>query len=206
MDKVNHGKIVAIFGGCHSSLDGLLGKAIVVFTTWPWRWFKMLKVSTHSSVGFQYEDGYEEIFEAREGKSWQGPIDATRVDEWVRRKPRKRRFTKYYIPDHLIGQEGLERKYELCVHNLSIWTYSIKQLPRMGLRKYLPHLPINATPNEVVCSEGATIVMEPQIPVMANVGKDKADLVTPFLFEKAMKRICKKPTHAPSDTSDAYNT
>ncbi len=200
-----HGEITEMFGGCHSALDGTIGKAIVIFTTWPWRWLKALKVSTHSSVGFVYADGFEVIFEAREGKSWQGPIPASKVDAWVRRNPKKRRFTRHYIPEHYLSRKEMQKKYNLCEHNLSVWTYSIAQLPRMGLRKYLPFLPINATPNKVVCSEGGTIIMEPHVPVLANCGKSKADLVTPFLFEKAMKRICLKPKHKPADTSDAYN-
>ena len=199
-----HGPIVAMFGGCHSNTKGPVGKAIIGFTTWPWRWFKPKAVSTHSSVGFRFQDGHEVIFEAREGKSWQGPIPVEKVEAWVRRDPKTRRFTKYYVPNHYMTMGTMQLKYDLCMFNLRVWIYSIAQLPRMGLRKYLPFLPINQTPDKVVCSEAATIILHPQVPVLRYAKKKKADLVTPFLYERAMRKICQPSLHRPADASDAY--
>lgn len=200
----DHGAIVGMFGGCHRS-DGAVGAAIMVCTSWFWRWFKPRKVSTHSSVGFIYEDGYREIFEAREGKSWQGPIPVSKVHAWVARNPHKRRFTMYALPGYLIPMNIAILKRRRCVAMLEVWTYSLPQLPRMGLRKYLPFLPINATPNKVVCSEAATLILDPEAGILKATGKRKADLVNPFLYEQALKKICAKPKHKPADTSDAYS-
>lgn len=199
-----HGKIVGMFGGCHSCTEGVVGKAIIACTTFVWRWFRPLEVSTHSSVGFIYEDGYREIFEAREGKSWQGPIPVEKVVAWAARNPKKRRFTMYDIPDCMIDGSMASLRWMFCYRQLSVWTYSVAQLPRMGLRKWLKFLPINATYNQVVCSEAATIVLDPPCPILRIAGVSKPDLVTPYLFEKAMKEICAEPRHEATDTSDAY--
>lgn len=198
-----HGKLVGMFGGCHHS-EGFVGAAIVACTTFLPRWFRSIKVSTHSSVGFIYADGYREIFEAREGKSWQGPIPVYKVEDWVARMPKKRRFTMYDIPDCMINASMTAMRWNLCYRQLSVWTYSLFQLPRMGLRKWLRFLPINATYNQVVCSEAAAIVLDPPCPVLRVAGVSKPDLVTPFLFEKSMIEICAKPTHAVAETRDAY--
>ena len=202
-----HGRIVKMFGGCHACYDGFLGTAIMVSTTWFWSWFKRLKVPTHASIGFQYEDGYEEIFEAREGKSWQGPIPVAKVEAWALRNPKKRAFRKYYYPSYFLSEDEMQMKFRQCVHNLEIWTYSIKQLPRMGIRKILFFLPMRPTPNAVVCSEAATIISEPQIDILGVLGVKSADLVTPYLFEKACKLICTEgiSLHKPADVSDAYS-
>lgn len=202
--KNAHGKIVGLFGGCHHA-PGFVGTSIVVFTTWPWRWFRKKKVSTHSSVGVIYEDGYRELYEAREGKSWQGPIPVSKVEEWVARKPKQRRFTMYDIPADMISADAMNRKRAMCERFLKIWDYSIMQLPRMGVRKYLPFLPINHTPNEVVCSEAATIILSPEVPILRVAGKRTPDLVNPYDFEQALKRICIEPRHEVADVSDAYS-
>ena len=109
-----HGAIIEMFGGCHHA-EGKVGIAIIVFTTWGWRWVRPLEISTHSSVGFIFEDGYQEIWEAREGQSWQGPIDVEKVKAWEGRNPKKRRFTIYPIPMDLISQESMERKKEFSM-------------------------------------------------------------------------------------------
>lgn len=199
----NHGKIIGMFGGCHHA-GGALGAAIVACTTWSWRWLKPGKVSTHSSVGFIFEDGFRMIFEAREPNAWQGPIPVDKVVAWVAREPKKRRFTMYDIPEYMIDAAAAQRKYDRSQAMLRVWDYSVKQLPRMGVRKWLPFLPINATPNAVVCSEAATIILGPEVDVCKIVGKSKPDLINPFLFEKAMKAICAKPAHEPADVSNAY--
>jgi hypothetical protein len=198
-----HGRIVGVFGGCHRA-PGAVGAAITAFTTAVHRWFKPMGVSTHSSVGFLYEDGYREIFEAREGKSWQGPIPVSKVHAWVAREPSKRRFTMYDIPTCLIDESMAVMRWNLCRRQLHVWTYSIKQLPRMGLRKWMRFLPINTTHNQVVCSEAATIILDPPCPILRIAGVRVPDLVTPYLFEKAMKEICAEPGHAPTDASSAY--
>lgn len=197
-----HGRIIGMFMGCHRA-PGKLGVAITVCTTWIWRWFKPAAVATHSSVGFIYQDGYREIFEAREPKNWQGPIPVDRVLAWVNRK-KGRRFTMYDIPTYLLDARAAERKHGRCMALLQIWTYSVAQLPRMGIRKWLPFLPINTTPNAVVCSEGATLILGPEVGVCALTGKKKADLVTPFDYEQAAKAICAKPRHHIADTSNEY--
>jgi hypothetical protein len=192
-----------MFGGCHRS-GGFIAGAITVFTTWPWRWIKPRKVSSHSSVGFIYQDGYREIFEAREGKSWQGPIPVSKVLDWVSRDPKKRRFTMYDIPEYMIDGAAARKKHARCLDMLRVWSYSTKQLPRMGVRKYLPFLPMRPTPNDVVCSEAADIILGPEVDVCKLTGKKSPDRVTPYDFERAMKAICAKPHHEPADTSDAY--
>jgi len=192
-----------MFGGCHHA-EGVVGAAIVAGTTFFWRWFKSLVVSTHSSVGFVYEDGYREIFEAREGKSWQGPIPASKVIAWQRRNPKKRRFTMYDIPLYLIDAEDCLSKRRQCEAMLKVWTYSLKQLPRMGIRKYLRFLPMKTSPNAVVCSEAATVILDPDAGVLRATGKRTADRVTPFAFERAMKHITAPPHHPPTDVSGAY--
>lgn len=198
-----HGPIVGMFGGCHRS-DGFLAKAIMVCTTWFWRWFRRMEVASHSSVGFIYADGYRELYEAREGKSWQGPIPVSKVLAWVERNPKKRRFTMYDLPSYLIEMEATLQKKKRCEAMLEVWIYSIAQLPRMGIRKWLPFLPINATPNKVVCSEAAALILDPEAGILKAVGKRKADLITPFDFEKALQIICAKPKHKRADTSHAY--
>lgn len=197
-----HGRIVGMFMGCHRA-GGALGTAITVCTTWVWRWFKPSKVSTHSSVGFIYQDGYREIFEAREPNNWQGPISVERVLAWVNRK-KGRRFTMYDVPAYLIDHNAAERKYARCVAMLRVWTYSVKQLPRMGIRKWLPFIPINTTPNKVVCSEAATIILGPEVDVCDISGKKKPDLVTPYDYEQAARAICAKPRHHVADTTNEY--
>jgi hypothetical protein len=199
---MGHGAPVGMFGGCHRA-PGFIGGAIMVFTTWPWRWAKSRKVATHSSVGFIYQDGYREIYEAREGKSWQGPIPVWKVEAWAAKEP-KRRFSMYDIPGYLVSADSACRKLARCEAMKGVWKYSMGQLPRMGLRKYLPFLPINTTPNNVVCSEAATIILGPEVDVCKLTGKSKPDLVTPFDFERAMKLLTSKPKRAPSDVSDAY--
>lgn len=199
----HHGAIIGMFGGCHRS-EGVIGTAIMVFTTWPWHWVRPRNVASHSSVGFIYEDGYREIFEAREGKSWQGPIPVSKVEAWVLRNPKKRRFTMYDLPSYMIDMEAALRKRKRCVEMLEVWVYSVGQLPRMGVRKYLPFLPINTTPNNVVCSEAATIILGPEVDVCRLTGKSNPDLVNPYDFEKAMKAITAEPRHAVADTTDAY--
>ena len=199
-----HGPVIGMFGGCHRS-NGFIGAAIMVFTTWAWRWFKPIKVSTHSSVGFIYEDGYREIFEAREGKSWQGPIPVHKVDAWVARNPSKRRFTMYDIPDYLIPMEIALLKRLRCISMLEVWIYSLKQLPRMGLRKWLPFLPMKPTPNKVVCSEAAALILDPDCSILKTTGKSKADLIHPADFERALKIITAKPKHEIAETQGAYN-
>lgn len=198
-----HGNIVGMFGGCHRA-EGFVAGAIMVFTTWPWRWFKPKKVSGHSSVGFIYEDGYREIYEAREGKSWQGPIPVEKVRKWVARNPKKRRFTTYDIPSDLLSRIDMTQKKKFCERKLGVWDYSIMQLPRMGVRKYLPFLPMKPTVNNVVCSEAATLVLEIQVPILATIGKPIADRVTPFDYERALKQICEEKEGGRPDVSDAY--
>lgn len=198
-----HGALVGMFGGCHRS-EGVVGAAIMVFTTWPWRWARPRSVASHSSVGFIYEDGYREIFEAREGKSWQGPIPVSKVEAWAARNPGRRRFTMYDIPHYMIDMAAALRKRRRCVEMLGVWRYSLIQLPRMGIRKYLPWLPINTTPNNVVCSEAATIILGPEVDVCRLTGKRKPDLVNPYDFERAMKALTVKPRHDVVDASDAY--
>ena len=200
---MTHGAPIGMFGGCHRSA-GLVGNAIMVFTTWAWRWFKPSQVASHSSVGFIYADGYREIYEAREGKSWQGPIPVQLVKAWEARDPKKRRFTMYDIPAYLICDEGACRRLSRCEDMLRVWTYSMRQLPRMGIRKWLPFIPMKPTPNAVVCSEAATIILGPQVNVCQMTGRKTPDQVTPFDFEQAMKKLTAKPKHEPSDTSDAY--
>ena len=181
-----------MFGGCHRG-DGFLAAAITAFTTWPWRWFKPRKVSTHSSVGFVYPDGRREIYEAREGQSWQGPIAVETVQNWVARKPKKRRFTMYDIPAYKLNAVEAARKLRMCKAKKGVWKYSLLQLPRMGLRKYVPFLRMRTTPNAVVCSEAAALVFAPQVDVCKLTGKSTPDAVTPADFEQAMQAVCKKP-------------
>lgn len=199
---MNHGPVVGMFGGCHRS-SGAVASAITIFTTWPRRWFQPRKVASHSSVGFIYQDGYREIYEAREGKSWQGPIPVSKVEEWAHRN-KKRRFTMYDIPVYLIADRSARQKIAYCEDMLGVWTYSMKQLPRMGLRKYLPMLPMKPTPNKVVCSEAASIILGPQVNVCRLIGKKSPDRVTPFDFEQAMKLITAESKHKPADISHAY--
>lgn len=196
---------VGMFGGCHSTTEGIVGPAIIACTTWFPRWLRPLAVSTHTSVGFIYADGYREIFEAREGKSWQGPIPVEKVEAWVARNQSRRRFTMYDIPRPLIDQSIAGRKHALAMRNRAIWKYSLRQLPRMGLRKWLPFLPLRPTPNAVVCSEAATIVLDPECGVLRTLGLLVPDRVTPYLFEKAMKAICKKPYKEPACVADEYS-
>ena len=200
---MDHGRIIGVFGGCHHD-GGLIGNSIMVFTTWPWRWLMPMKVSTHSSVGFIYQDGYREIFEAREGKSWQGPIPVSKVQAWVSRDPKRRRFTMYDIPSDIIDPGTAAMRYNFCMRMLGVWTYSTIQLPRMGLRKYLPFLPLNTTHNEVVCSEAATIVLDPPCHILCIAGVRNPDRVTPWLFELAMKEICAKERKKAQAASAAY--
>jgi hypothetical protein len=200
---MEHGNIVGMFGGCHRS-SGFIGGAIMVATTWPWRWFKPSKVSSHSSIGFIYSDGYREIFEAREGKSWQGPIPVDKVERWVAEN-KKRRFTMYDIPDNMISIESMSRKYLRCEAMLTVWTYSMMQLPRMGIRHFIPFLPMKPTPNKVVCSEAATIILGPDVDICRMTGKFSPDRVTPYDYEAALKLLTAKPKHQPADTKDAYN-
>lgn len=199
----NHGRIMAVFGGCHRS-DGGLAVAITICTTWMWRWFKASEVSTHSSVGFVYEDGYREIFEAREGKSWQGPIPVSKVLAWEHRN-KKRRFTMYTVPSCMISQEEAVKKYKFCMSKIGVWKYSVPQLPRMGIRKWLPFLPMKPTPNDVVCSEAASIVMAPQVDIPKLCGKRSDDRITPFDFEQAMRIITQEKRYDVTDVSDAYS-
>lgn len=201
---MDHGRIVGIFGGCHHD-GGLIGNSIMAFTTWPWRWLRPMDVSTHSSVGFIYQDGYREIFEAREGKSWQGPIPVSKVQDWVSRDPKRRRFTMYDIPSDIIDPGTAAMRYNFCMRMLGVWTYSTIQLPRMGLRKYLPFLPLNTTHNEVVCSEAATIVLDPPCHILCIAGVRNPDRVTPWLFELAMKEICAKERKKAQAASAAYD-
>jgi hypothetical protein len=161
-------------------------------------------VSTHSSVGFVYQDGYREIYEAREGKSWQGPIPVSKVEAWAARN-KKRRFTMYDIPKHLISQESMVRKITQCEMMLQVWVYSKAQLPRMGLRRLLPFLPMKPTPNQVVCSEAGTLILGPEVDVCRLTGKRSPDRVTPYDFERAMQIITAEANHNPADTKDAYN-
>ena len=200
---MDHGRIIGVFGGCHHD-GGLIGNSIMVFTTGFWRWFKPIDVSTHSSVGFIYQDGYREIFEAREGKSWQGPIPVSKVQAWVSRDPKRRRFTMYDIPSDIIDPGTAAMRYNFCMRMLGVWTYSTIQLPRMGLRKYLPFLPLNTTHNEVVCSEAATIVLDPPCHILCIAGVRNPDRVTPWLFELAMKEICAKERKKAQAASAAY--
>lgn len=200
---IDHGKPIGMFGGCHRS-DGFLAIAIMVCTTWFWRWFKPLEVSSHSSEGFIYCDGYREIYEAREGKSWQGPIPVDKVEAWVARNPSKRRFTMYDIPDYLIDKKAARRKKDRCDAMREVWTYSKAQLPRMGIRKWFPFLPMKPTPNAVVCSEGSTIILAPEVDICKISGKSSPDRVTPWDYEQALIKICKKPWKEPMDTSTAY--
>ena len=199
----DHGPIIGMFGGCHRG-NGFIAGSITYYTTWPWRWFRASKVSTHSSIGFIYANGYREIYEAREGQSWQGPIPIAKVRAWQLRKKKKRRFTMYDIPAHLIDMVEADKKHDYCESKLGVWSYSLFQLPRMGIRKYLPFLPINATPDKVVCSEAATIILGPQLDVCKIMGKRKPDLVTPFDFEQAMKSVTKKREGKLPDVSEAY--
>lgn len=200
---MDHGRIIGVFGGCHHD-GGLISNSIMVFTTWPWRWLRPMEVSTHSSVGFIYQDGYREIFEAREGKSWQGPIPVSKVQDWVSRDPKRRRFTMYDIPSDIIDPGTAAMRYTFCMRMLGVWTYSTIQLPRMGLRKYLPFLPLNTTHNEVVCSEAATIVLDPPCHILCIAGVRNPDRVTPWLFELAMKEICAKERKKAQAASAAY--
>lgn len=200
----HHGPIIGMFGGCHRA-EGFVAAVIMVFTTWFWRWFKPMDVSTHSSVGFIYADGHREIYESREGKCWLGPIPVEKVEAWVARKPKKRRFTMYDIPAYLISGEAARRKHSRCEDMLFVWVYPIKQLPRMGIRKYLPFLPMKPTPNAPPCSESATIIFDPEVDVCKLVGKSIPDLITPYDFEHAMKAVCAAHRHKPTDTADAYS-
>ncbi len=199
---MNHGPPIAMFGGCHRSA-GPLGVAIMLCTTWPWRWLKPGQVSTHSGVGFVYRDGHREIYEAFEGAGWRGPIPVLKVEGWVSRNKR-RRFTMYDIPEYLISPDAATYKLKRCEALMGVWRYSIWQLPRMGLRHFLRFLPINTTADKVVCSEAATIIFDPEIDVCKLTGKRKPDLVTPYDFEQAMKLVTAKPKRAPGDSSDAY--
>jgi hypothetical protein len=199
-----HGAVVGVFGGCHACYDGFIGHAIMIFTMPFWRWFKRLRVSTHSSIGFIYEDGYREIYEAREGKSWQGPISVERVQNWVKRSPKTRRFTMYDIPDYMVDMASALRKRKMCEDKLGVWLYSKMQLGRMGVRKHLKFIPMRPTPNNVVCSEAASIILYPQVNVLRLTGSPSFDLVNPYNFETAMKAVCMKKRSGRADVSDAY--
>lgn len=200
---MDHGRVIGVFGGCHRD-GGLVGTSIMIFTTWFWRWFNPTNISTHSSIGFIYQDGYREIFEAREGRSWQGPIPVERVQAWVSRNPKKRRFTMYDIPSDIIDPGTAAMRYNFCMRMLGVWTYSTIQLPRMGIRKYMPFLPLGTTHNEVVCSEAATIVLDPPCPILRVAGVRNPDMITPWLFEMAMKTICAKERKKAQAASAAY--
>jgi len=186
-----HGKIIGMFGGCHHCSDTLAGKIIVFFTSPPWHW-KGKKTATHSSVGFIYDNGYREIYEAREGKSWQGPIPVTKVKRWVKRSPETRRFTMYDIPEFHIDAEKAASKKDRCEAMLKMWSYNMLQLPYIALGRFFIPITTFRSPNDVVCSEAASMILEPDVPVISLTGRRSVDLVTPRDFEKAMISITKQ--------------
>lgn len=110
----------------------------------------------------------------------------------------------YDIPSDIIDPGTAAMRYNFCMRMLGVWTYSTIQLPRMGIRKYMPFLPLGTTHNEVVCSEAATIVLDPPCPILRVAGVRNPDMITPWLFEMAMKTICAKERKKAQAASAAY--
>jgi hypothetical protein len=163
---------------------------------------RLRNIPSHISIVWELASGRQVIYEALEGKGWRGPIDMADVLAWAQRKE-KRWVRTHWIPTLTITPEDATRKLHVAHARLRTWKYSTIQLPRMGIRKYWD-LPMKPTPNDVVCSEAASIFAAPEIDIPMLCGKPAHDFINPYQFEQAICRYLYTDTHKPVDVSDAY--
>ena len=152
-------------------------------------------VPTHALVMYGLEDvplaepAY--YFETLKGAPWGGPYGMSRLTGWLH-DDRRRWARAWRVP--LDNPAVLERKWDKSVKQTGVWTYETEHVLGAFLWRRLG-LPMTDTPMLVICSEGVSRVLDPDVDMPHLAGVPAHDYILPWHLQRTCRRLKWEETH-----------